>query len=42
VTHPLDPLAADEFSTVAGILLDEHGTVPARRATVVGLVRHLA
>ena len=63
VTHPLDPLTADEFSTVAGILrrergvgsagwrfasiemrepdkaelraFDEHGTVPARRATVV-------
>jgi primary-amine oxidase len=62
VTHPLDPLSADEFSTVAGILrrdhrvdsgwrfasiemhepdktelraFDEHGTVPARRATVV-------
>jgi primary-amine oxidase len=62
VTHPLDPLSADEFSTVAGILrrehgvgpgwrfasiemrepdkaelraFDEHGTIPARRATVV-------
>jgi primary-amine oxidase len=62
VTHPLDPLSADEFVAVAGILrrdhgvdsgwrfasiemrepdkaelraFDEHGTVPARRATVV-------
>ena len=62
MTHPLDPLSADEFSTAVGILrrehgvgsgwrfasiemrepdkaelraFDEHGTVTARRATVV-------
>ncbi|MDT5191905.1 MAG: primary-amine oxidase, partial [Mycobacterium sp.] len=25
VTHPLDPLSANEFSAVAGILRREHG-----------------